>query len=144
MFNMKDVETRCQPLGYHFKLTKKQAPTIEAARRRMAKVSYALAVGSVMYTMAVKWLLRYLKGTWKATLCFSRKDVVLEGSSDSDYEDFLDLGKSTTGYVFTIGEVCAEAIHPTEEVCTEVREGALLKGRWFEVYRGYLRRGVVK
>ncbi|GKB66448.1 retrovirus-related pol polyprotein from transposon TNT 1-94 [Tanacetum coccineum] len=129
-FNMKDAEARCQPLGDHFKLSKKQAPKTEASRRRMAKVPYASAVGSVMYTMvctrpdiahavgvvsrfmsnpgrehweAVKWLLRYLKGTSKATLCFSRKEVVLEGFSDSDYGGSLDSGKSTTGYVFTVG-----------------------------------------
>ncbi|GJV43321.1 retrovirus-related pol polyprotein from transposon TNT 1-94 [Tanacetum coccineum] len=52
---------------------------------------------------AVKWLLCYLKGTSKATLYFSRKEVVLEGFSDSDYEGFLDSGKSTMGYVFTVG-----------------------------------------
>ncbi|GJW93969.1 hypothetical protein Tco_0173641 [Tanacetum coccineum] len=129
-FNMKDAKARCQPLGDHFKLSKKQAPKTEASRRRMAKVPYASAVGSVMYAMvctrpdiahavgvvsrfmsnpgrehweAVKWLLRYLKGTSKATLCFSRKEVVLEGFSDSDYGGCLDSGKSTTGYVFTVG-----------------------------------------
>ncbi|GKA86888.1 retrovirus-related pol polyprotein from transposon TNT 1-94 [Tanacetum coccineum] len=123
-------EARCQPLGDHFKLSKKQAPKMEASRRRMAKVPYDSAVGSVMYTMvctrpdiahavgvisrfmsnpgrehweAVKWLLRYLKGTSKATLCFNRKEVILEGFSDSDYGGCLDLRKSTTGYVFIVG-----------------------------------------
>ncbi|GKA16113.1 hypothetical protein Tco_0695860 [Tanacetum coccineum] len=136
-FNTKDAEARCQPLGNHFKLSKKQAPKTEASKRRMDKVPYALAVGSVMYTMvctrpdiahavgvvsrftsnpgrehweAVKWLLRYLKGTSKATLCFSRKKVVLEGFSDSDYGGCLDLGKSITGYIFTVDGTIS-AIH---------------------------------
>ncbi|GJS14325.1 retrovirus-related pol polyprotein from transposon TNT 1-94 [Tanacetum coccineum] len=126
-FNMKDAEARHQPLGDHFKLSKKQAPKTEASRRRMAKVPYASAVGSMMYAMVctrpdiahavgvvsrfmsnpgrehwevVKWLLCYLKGTSNATLYFSRKEVVLEGFSDSDYGGCLDLGKSTKGYVF--------------------------------------------
>ncbi|GJZ57506.1 retrovirus-related pol polyprotein from transposon TNT 1-94 [Tanacetum coccineum] len=47
-FNMNDAEARCQPLGDHFKLSKKQAPKTEASRRRMAKVPYASAVGSVI------------------------------------------------------------------------------------------------
>ncbi|GJW45597.1 retrovirus-related pol polyprotein from transposon TNT 1-94 [Tanacetum coccineum] len=47
----KDAEARCQPLGDHFKLSKKQAPKTEASRRRMAKVPYASGVGSMMYTM---------------------------------------------------------------------------------------------
>nr|GEV98737.1 retrovirus-related Pol polyprotein from transposon TNT 1-94 [Tanacetum cinerariifolium] len=129
-FNMKDAEARCQPLGDHFKLSKKQAPQTEASRHRMAKVPYASAVGSVMYTMvctrpdiahavgvvrsfmsnpgmenweAVKWLLRYLKGTSKATLYFNRKEVVLERFFYSDYGGCLDSGKSTIGYVFILG-----------------------------------------
>ncbi|GJV03050.1 hypothetical protein Tco_1336619 [Tanacetum coccineum] len=103
-FNMKDAEARCQPLGGHFKLIKKQGPKMEASRRKMAKVPYASAVGNMMeHWEAVKWLLRYLKGTSKATLCFSRKEVVLEGFSHSDYGGCLDSSKSTTGYVFTVG-----------------------------------------
>nr|GEU85895.1 retrovirus-related Pol polyprotein from transposon TNT 1-94 [Tanacetum cinerariifolium] len=111
-FNMKDAEARCHPLGDHFKLSKKQAPKMKASRQRMAKIPYALVVGSVMYTIVctrldiahavgvvsrfmsnpgrehwevVKWMVHYLKGTSKDTLCFSRKVVVLEGFFDSDY-----------------------------------------------------------
>ncbi|GJV39256.1 retrovirus-related pol polyprotein from transposon TNT 1-94 [Tanacetum coccineum] len=98
---------------------KKQAPKRrELPDKMMLKVPYCLQLfGSVMYTMvctrpdithavgivsrfmsnpgrehwkSVKWRLRYLKGTSKATLCFSRKEVVLEGFSDSDYGGCLD------------------------------------------------------
>ncbi|GKD74618.1 hypothetical protein Tco_1332900 [Tanacetum coccineum] len=96
-FNMKDAKATCQPLGDHFKLSKIQAPKMEASKRRMAKVHVS------KHWEAVKWLLRYLKGTSKATLSFSRKEVFLEGFSDSDYGGCLDSGKSTTGYVFTVG-----------------------------------------
>nr|GEW43891.1 retrovirus-related Pol polyprotein from transposon TNT 1-94 [Tanacetum cinerariifolium] len=71
-FNMKDAKARCQPLGESFKLNK-------ASRRRIAKVPYASAVGSVI-----------------------GKEVVLEGISDSDYGGCLDSGKSTTSYVFRV------------------------------------------
>ena len=47
---------------------------------------------------AVKWLLRYLKGTSSVGLCFSKSSVVLQGSYDAN----LDRRKSTTG-VFTLG-----------------------------------------
>ncbi|GJR12808.1 retrovirus-related pol polyprotein from transposon TNT 1-94 [Tanacetum coccineum] len=94
MFNMKDVEARCQPLGYHFKLSKKQAPKTEAARQRMAKKG-TLRGSQVAATPLERHL--------EAYPLFSRKDVVLEGSSDSDYVGYLDLGKSTKGYVFTVG-----------------------------------------
>ncbi|GJZ73942.1 retrovirus-related pol polyprotein from transposon TNT 1-94 [Tanacetum coccineum] len=83
----KRKEARCQLWGDHLKLNKKQAPKTEASRRRMAKVPYASVVGS----------------TSKATVCFSRKEIVLEGFSNSDYKGCLDSGKSPMGYVFTVG-----------------------------------------
>ncbi|GKE87430.1 hypothetical protein Tco_1564905 [Tanacetum coccineum] len=58
---------------------------------------------------ALKWLLRYLKGTLKATLCFSRKEVILEGFSNSDYEGCLDSGKSTTKVKYM--DIIESAIH---------------------------------
>nr|GEX28534.1 retrovirus-related Pol polyprotein from transposon TNT 1-94 [Tanacetum cinerariifolium] len=50
-FNMKDAKARCQPLGDHFKLGKKQAPKMEAFTKIIAKVPYASALGSMMYAM---------------------------------------------------------------------------------------------
>ncbi|GKA64623.1 putative RNA-directed DNA polymerase [Tanacetum coccineum] len=99
-FNIKDAEARCQPLGGHFELSKKQAPKTEASRRRMAKVPYASAVGSVIYAMVYTW-----PNIAHAVGVVSRfiKEGVLEGFSDSNYGGCLDLGKSTTGYVFTVG-----------------------------------------
>nr|GEW99206.1 retrovirus-related Pol polyprotein from transposon TNT 1-94 [Tanacetum cinerariifolium] len=76
-------------------------------------------------------LLRYLKGTSKATLCFSRKEVVLEGFSDSDYEGCLDSGMSTTSYVFIVGGTVVSwmpriqkcvAMSTTEAVCMAIIE----------------------
>nr|GEV75445.1 protein kinase-like domain, phloem protein 2-like protein [Tanacetum cinerariifolium] len=52
-FNMKDAKVRCQPLGGHFKLSKKQAPKTKASRQRMTKIPYASVVGSVMYAMKI-------------------------------------------------------------------------------------------
>ncbi|GJY79998.1 hypothetical protein Tco_0492749 [Tanacetum coccineum] len=95
-FNIKDAEARCQPLGDHFKLSKKQELKTEASRRRMAKVPYALAIGSMICQVAAMLLERL-----KATLRFNIKEVVLEGLSDSG--GCLDSDKSTTGYVFTVG-----------------------------------------
>ncbi|GKE65382.1 hypothetical protein Tco_1519543 [Tanacetum coccineum] len=46
-------------------------------------------------------------GTSKATICFNRKEVVIEGFFDLDYEGCLDSSKSTRGYVFTVGGTTA-------------------------------------
>ncbi|XP_056687490.1 secreted RxLR effector protein 161-like [Spinacia oleracea] len=96
----------------------------------MTHIPYTSAVGSVMYAMvcsrpdiahavsmvsrymsrpgkvhweAVKWLLRYLKGTSNFWLEFGRNANGLEGFCDSDYGGDLDDRKSTSGYVFTLG-----------------------------------------
>ncbi|GJU81968.1 hypothetical protein Tco_1284333 [Tanacetum coccineum] len=59
-----------------------QAPKMKASRRRMAKF---MSNPGREHWESVKWLLRYLKGTSKAIICFSRKEVFLEGFSDLDY-----------------------------------------------------------
>nr|GEX59727.1 zinc finger, CCHC-type [Tanacetum cinerariifolium] len=55
-------------------------------------------LGSLMYAMVCTRLdIPHAAGV------VSRRHVVLEGFSDSDYGGFLDSGKSTTGYVFIVG-----------------------------------------
>ncbi|GKB29090.1 retrovirus-related pol polyprotein from transposon TNT 1-94 [Tanacetum coccineum] len=120
-FNMKDAEARCQPLGDHFKLSKKQAPKTEASRRRMAKVPYASAVGSVMYAMvctrpdiahavgvvsrfmsnlggehweAVKWPLRHLKVGGTAVSWMSRvHKCATMSTTEAEYMAIAEAGK---------------------------------------------------
>ncbi|XP_074350022.1 secreted RxLR effector protein 161-like [Apium graveolens] len=54
--------------------------------------------------MAVKRILRYIKGTLGHGLFYSHsQNVKLIGYSDSDYGGELDDGKSTSGYAFDIG-----------------------------------------
>jgi len=96
----------------------------------MSKVPYASAVGSLMYAMvctrpdiahavgvvsrymnnpgkehwmAVKWILRYLRGTTNQALCFGGSNIALQGYVDVDMVGDRDNRRSTTGYVFTVG-----------------------------------------
>src|ERR1043165_8778811 len=128
--NSEKTKPRNTPLGSHLKLTKDQCPRTEEEKANMARVPYASAVGSLMYAMvctrpdiahavgvvsrflsnpgrehweAVKWVLRYLKGTSKMGLCFKGKDSVLRGYTDADLGGCKDTFKSTTGFVFTVG-----------------------------------------
>ena len=48
---MNEVKPVSTPLGSHFKLSKEQSPKTEEERDHMSKVSYALAIGSLMYAM---------------------------------------------------------------------------------------------
>ena len=105
-FNMQNAKVVSTPLGVHFRLSKEQSPKTEEERAYMAKVPYASAIGSLMYVMvctrpdiaqavgavsrymnnpgklhweAVKWILRYLRGTTSKALCFKGGDMVLTG-----------------------------------------------------------------
>ena len=116
------------PLAGHFKLSSNQCPTSEKDKEEMLKIPYALAVGSLMYAMvctrpdiahavgvvsrflsnpgkehwaAVKWILRYLRGTSKVCLCFGNGKPMLDGFTDSDMAGDVDSRKSTSGYLMT-------------------------------------------
>ena len=53
------------------------------------------------YWAAVKWILRYVKGTSKMHLCFGNGDPVLQGYTHADYVGDKDSRKSTSGYLVT-------------------------------------------
>ena len=52
---------------------------------------------------AIKWILRYLKGTKELGIMFERQhgETNIVGFVDSDYASDLDKRRSITGYVFT-------------------------------------------
>ena len=120
------------PLAQHFKLSLQQCPSSEKEYQEMLKISYASAVGCLMYVIvctgsdlsqaisvvskymanpikkhwdAIKWILRYLKGTLDVGLLFQKNtDMnVLVGFINSDYASDLDKRISTSGYIFTLG-----------------------------------------
>ncbi|GJV65987.1 hypothetical protein Tco_1476815 [Tanacetum coccineum] len=126
---MQDCKLISTPFPTNVKLSSKMSPSSEKERMKMSRVSYASAVGSLMFVMictrpdiahavgvvsrymaepgrehweAVKRILRYIKGTSYVALCFGESDVIVKGYVDSDYAGDLDRSKSTTGYVFTI------------------------------------------
>ena len=129
-FSLHNAKPRDIPLGSQFKLPKEQSLKTDEDRKHMSKVPYVSAVGSLMYAMmctspdityavgvvsrymadpgrehweTVKWRLRYLKGTSSVELSFRKSSVILQGSCDADLGGDLDGRKSTTGYVFTLG-----------------------------------------
>nr|CAN80650.1 hypothetical protein VITISV_022906 [Vitis vinifera] len=97
-FNMHKAKPVSTPLGSHFKLSKEQSLKTEEERDHMSKVPYASAIGSLMYAM----------------VC-TRPDIahaVEVGYADADFAGDIDSRKSTTGFVFTLGE--AEYVATTE------------------------------
>ena len=130
MLKCQQIYLKTTPLENHFKLSKEQSPKTAEERDHMALVPYASAVGSLMYAMvctrpdiahavrvvsrymanpgkehweAVKWLLRYLRGTSSTSLCFGKGKVTLQGFVDADLGGDVDSSRSISGYIYTIG-----------------------------------------
>ncbi|GJS62213.1 retrotransposon protein, putative, ty1-copia subclass [Tanacetum coccineum] len=127
--NRKSVK---MPLGGHFKLSLKDCPVRDCDVERMSKVSYANTVGSLMYLMvctrpaiayaisvvsrylanpgknhweAVKWILKYLRGTANVDLVYGTdrgNHVNITGFVDSDYTKNPDKGRYITSYAFLV------------------------------------------
>ena len=120
------------PLGSHFKLSKEQSSKTEEERDHMSKMPYASAIGSLMYAMvctrlkiahavevvsrfisrpgkqhweAVKWILRYLKGSSNTCLCFTSASLKLQGYVNTDFAGDIDSRKSTIRFVFILGGI---------------------------------------
>ena len=55
--------------------------------------------------MAVKWILRYLRGTANQALCFGGSNIALQGYVDADMVGDRDNRRSTIRYVFTLGGI---------------------------------------
>lgn len=128
-FQMADAKSTQTPIGAHFKLA---AVTNDGECADTEEVPYCSAVGSIMYAMvgtrpdlahgigvvsrymsklgnlhweAVKWLLRYIKGTQDLHLVFTKAEKLeIQGFCDSDFGGDLDMKRSTSGYVFTVGD----------------------------------------
>lgn len=133
IFGMKDAKSVSTPIDAHFKLISIKEEEAELEFVHMKSLPYSNAAGSVMYSMvstrpdnayglglvsrfmskpsrenwqAVKWLLRYLKGTSKLKLVYSgeaHSTCEVIGYCDSDFAADLDKRRSLSGYVFTLG-----------------------------------------
>lgn len=127
-FHMESAKPVATPLASHFCLSSKQSPTSEIEKQEMNKVPYSSAVGSLMHAMVctradithavgvvsrflanpgkehwnvVKWILRYLRGTSKTSLCFGSRKPELIGYTYADMAGDIDSRKSTSGFLIT-------------------------------------------
>lgn len=127
-FKMMDCKPVSTPNDPNQKLTKEDLPMGDDEANEMSKVPYKEAIGSLLYAsqatrpdiayavglvsrfcqqprrihwVAVKRILRYLRGTLSAKLVFSKKgDPNVEGYSDADWANEADDRRSITGNIF--------------------------------------------
>ena len=127
-FNMDKAKAVSVPLASHFKLSHNHCPSIDDEKMSMKNIPYSSAVGSLMYAMvctrpdiahavsmvsrylsnpgrhhweAVKWIMRYLRGTTDLRLTLGCEKPTLVGFTDSDLAGSLDDRKSTSGHMVT-------------------------------------------
>jgi hypothetical protein len=130
-FGMHDCKPIGTPLDVNSKLVKLSDEEVKQYEREMNGVPYKQAVGSLMYAMigtrpdlaypqsvvsqfmanpgpmhwmAVKRIMRYLKGTLDVELCLGGKDLELFGYCDADWGGNAHDRRSTTGYAFQVGK----------------------------------------
>ena len=111
----------------------------------MSKVPYASAIGSLMYALvctrpdiahamgivsrfmsrpgkqhweAIKWILRYLKGSSNTCLCFTSASLKLQGYIDVDFAGGIDNRKNTIGFVFTLGSIAISQVSNLQKIVT--------------------------
>ncbi|KAL2239399.1 UNVERIFIED_CONTAM: Retrovirus-related Pol polyprotein from transposon TNT 1-94 [Sesamum indicum] len=145
-FKMENAKSVGTPLGNQFKLSNSDSPQTDSERAKMRVTPYASAIGSLMYAMtctrpniahavgvvsrfmsnpgvmhweAVKWILRYLRGTKDRALVFGKGKLTLFGFVDADFagSDY-DKRRSTTGYVFTYGGTAVSWVSKLQKVFT--------------------------
>jgi hypothetical protein len=129
-FNMEDCKPIGTPLDVNSKLLKLTEEEFEEIQGEMQSILYKATVGSLMYAMvgtridlafpvsmvsqfmskagpshwmAVKRIMRYLKGTLDLKLCLGGKDISLRGFCDADWGGDTNERRSTTGYAFFVG-----------------------------------------
>ncbi|CAA0816671.1 cysteine-rich RLK (RECEPTOR-like protein kinase) 8 [Striga hermonthica] len=119
-FKMDTAKPVGVPLGSQIKLSNKDSPKDDSEKERMRVTPYASAIGSLMYAMeAIKWILRYLRGTKDRALVFGRGTITLSGFVDADFAGSdLDKRRSTTGYVFTYGGTAVSWISKLQKIVT--------------------------
>lgn len=129
-FKMSDCNPVNTPMDPNQHLTREMCPKSEEERAEMASIPYQAAIGCIMYAaqisrpdisfavsalsqynndfgkphwMAVKRVLRYIKGTIDVKLTY-RKDETGEiiGYCDADWAGDRNERRSTTGYVFQL------------------------------------------
>jgi hypothetical protein len=127
-FNMNKAKVVSSPFATQFKLSTKQNPSTDEEKEDMERIPYASAVGSLMYSKvcmrpdrahvvglvsrflsnpgrehwnAVKWIMRYLRGTSKLSLSFGSGKPMLVGYTNSDMAGDVDTRKSPLGYLIT-------------------------------------------
>lgn len=76
----------------------------------------------------MKWSLCYLKSTYVVTLPFRRKKLVLEGFNDVDKRGSRYLGKTITGFLYTIAGITISWISTLWKEYSSINHRSIMNG----------------
>uniref|UniRef100_A0A3Q7I149 Reverse transcriptase Ty1/copia-type domain-containing protein n=1 Tax=Solanum lycopersicum TaxID=4081 RepID=A0A3Q7I149_SOLLC len=102
-FWVNDAKPRTTPLSTVGSLMYDMFCTRPDIAHAVGVVSRYMANPGKEHWEAVKWLLRYLRGTSSTSLCFGKVKVTLQGFVDVVLGGDVYTSKSTSGYIYTIG-----------------------------------------
>ncbi|PKI46224.1 hypothetical protein CRG98_033396 [Punica granatum] len=131
-FSMQDSKKGSLPMLHGISLSKAQSPSTREERDRINRISYASAIGSIMYAMlctrsdvsyalsmtsryhsdpgerhwiAVKNILKYLRRTKEMFLVYGGKEeLIVRGYTDASFQTDKDDSRSQSRYVFSLNE----------------------------------------
>ncbi|KAK8583781.1 hypothetical protein V6N12_068040 [Hibiscus sabdariffa] len=107
-FSMEESKRGFLPMRHGISLSKEMCPSTPQERERMSRVSYASAIGSIMYAMichwtAVKNILKYLRRTKDVFLVHGgEEELRIKGYTDASFQTDKDDSRSQSGFVFCL------------------------------------------
>ncbi|KAK9001076.1 hypothetical protein V6N11_082868 [Hibiscus sabdariffa] len=127
-FSMEESKRRFLPMRHDISLSKEMCPSTPQESERMSQISYASAIGSIMYAMictrpdlsyalsmtsryqanpgeghwiAVKNILKYLRRTKDVFLVYGdEEELGIKGYTDASFQTDKDDSRSQSGFVF--------------------------------------------
>lgn len=128
-FGLSECKPVNTPIDVNQKISSEMSPTSEEEVEEMGKIPYRECIGSLLFAaqisrpdisygvnllsrfcekpgkghwIAVKRILRYLKGSKSLEIIYGQTNNDLTGYCDADWAGDIDNRKSTTGYLFTL------------------------------------------
>ncbi|KAK8553907.1 hypothetical protein V6N12_030886 [Hibiscus sabdariffa] len=129
-FSMEESKRGFLPMRHDISLSKEMCPSTPQERERMSQISYASAIGSIMYAMictrpdlsyalsmtsryqanpgeghwtAVKNILKYLRRTKDVFLVYGgEEELRIKGYTDASFQTDKDDSRSQSGFVFCL------------------------------------------
>ncbi|KAL8115939.1 hypothetical protein AgCh_022437 [Apium graveolens] len=102
-FGIQNAKRGYVPVSQGITISKDQCPKSLDEKDHMNKVPYTSAIGSIMYVMVFKNILKYLKRTKDSFLVYGGEEkLVVKGYTDASFQTDIDDTVSRSGFLFCL------------------------------------------